>query len=77
VVKKSKNNEQYLKLLSSKEVAKMLGVSPCTLNKWRQQGYGPPFCKLSETKQGQTRYALRHVQEFIIKTLGFRESTSQ
>lgn len=29
------------KLLTSTEVAKMLGVAPSTLCRWRQQGLGP------------------------------------
>lgn len=34
-------------LLCEKEVAKLLGLSIKTLQKWRIQGEGPPFIRLS------------------------------
>jgi hypothetical protein len=34
--------------LTEKELARLLGVSPRTLQGWRLRGNGPPFCVFSE-----------------------------
>lgn len=36
-------------LLNTKEVAKLLCVSPRTVESWRQQEVGPPFVRISAT----------------------------
>lgn len=37
-------------LLSSKQMARMIGVSTSTLSNWRCEGGGPPFIRLSPRK---------------------------
>lgn len=39
-------------LLSSKQLASVMGVSLITLSRWRSDGKGPPFVRLSATKVG-------------------------
>jgi predicted DNA-binding transcriptional regulator AlpA len=54
------------RLLTSKEVATLLGVSNNTLVAWRQKRYGPKFIKLSEDGSGGVRYRLSDVEEFLM-----------
>jgi len=37
-------------LLSEQEIAERLGIARRTLQRWRQQGGGPPFTRLSERR---------------------------
>ena len=37
-------------MLSSKQVAELMGVSLVTLSRWRSEGKGPPYMRLSATK---------------------------
>jgi len=34
-------------MLTTKQLAARLGISPRTAERWRREGYGPPACKLS------------------------------
>lgn len=43
--------------LRDKDVANMLGLSPATLAKWRQIGYGPDFVKIG--------YKIRYAQAAV------------
>lgn len=36
-----------MRLISSKQAASILGISPGTLENWRVRGYGPPYIKIS------------------------------
>ena len=36
-----------MRLISSKQAAAVLGISPGTLENWRVRGYGPPYIKIS------------------------------
>lgn len=48
-----------MKLLSTTEAAKMLGVSVATLNSWRWKGVGPAYIRLSHKTVSYDEDALR------------------
>jgi predicted site-specific integrase-resolvase len=50
-----------MKLISSKEAAAVLGISPGTLENWRTRGYGPPYVKYSNL----VKYELGAIYEWI------------
>ena len=52
-------------LLNTKEVARILGLHPNTLWKWRNKGYGPMPIEFG-LRDGRTyRYRRREVERFI------------
>ncbi len=57
--------------LNEKEVAKRLDVAVTTLQKWRQQGIGPLFMKLS----ARVSYPEEHLEDYERQAL--RKSTSE
>ncbi len=60
-----------LELLTEKELAKVTGFSPRTLQSWRCRGLGPPFLKIS---QGCIRYQRAEVEKWLASR--WRRSTS-
>ena len=65
-----------LDFVSAKEAARILGVHPNTLCKWRIQGKGPPFVKIG----GRIRYRLSEVsawadQRTYLNTAQYPSST--
>lgn len=53
-------------LLNTKEVARILGVHPNTLWKWRNKGYGPMPVQIGPARDDRTyRYRRREVERFI------------
>jgi len=53
-------------LLNTKEVARILGIHPNTLWKWRSKGYGPTPVQIGPKWDGRTyRYLRRDVERFI------------
>lgn len=71
---KSEQKQKNSKLLKASIVAAMLDVSEDTLNRWRQRGTGPKFCKFARNRQAIVRYRLEDVEAFIEASL--RCSTS-
>lgn len=55
------NNEGKSHLLDETEVARLLAVSPRTLQAWRQHGSGPPYIRLSRL----IRYRMEDIQRFL------------
>ena len=53
------------RLLLASAVAERLGVSEPTLARWRRQGRGPKFVKLSRGRSGLVRYRHEDVDSFI------------
>jgi predicted DNA-binding transcriptional regulator AlpA len=51
-----------MKLLTTQQVADMLGVAPSTLRAWRCANIGPPFTRL--TKQS-VKYAQVDVEKYV------------
>lgn len=49
-------------LVSSKEAARLLGIKPQTLDRWRHLGKGPVFCKY---ERGAVRYQRAVIQQWI------------
>lgn len=52
-------------LLKTKEVARILGVHPNTLWKWRNKGYGPTPVEIGPNGDRTYRYRRRDVERFI------------
>jgi len=53
-------------LLNTKEVARILGLHPNTLWKWRNKGYGPTPLPIGPQHDDRTyRYRRREVERFI------------
>ena len=52
-------------LLSSKEVAVLLGVSPSTLSRWRFEGDGPQYLKLGRGPKAIIRYRRSDVAAYL------------
>jgi hypothetical protein len=57
-----KGGEPLMQLLTTQQVADMLGVKPSTLRAWRCAKTGPPFTRL--TKQS-VKYDERDIQKFV------------
>lgn len=53
------------RLVTTKELAELLGVAANTLRIWRAEGDGPPFYKLGESKYSGVRYDTERVQEWL------------
>jgi hypothetical protein len=50
-------------LLTDKQAAPLLGVSPATLRSWRCRGIGPTYLKFAGLRGG-VRYDVRDIAEF-------------
>ncbi len=50
-----------MQALTTIQVAKMLGISPGTLNNWRVLGFGPTFFRVGRA----VRYQLKDVVDYI------------
>lgn len=51
--------------LSTGELARLLGLRPQTLRRWRSRGCGPRFVRFGDTRRGRVRYARRDVAGWI------------
>ena len=51
-----------MKVLTHKEAANLIGVTEATLRFWRCKGKGPPFTKLSDSKQAGVRYDFADIE---------------
>lgn len=65
-------NEDYIQYkqtacLNQNQVAKILGVSPSTLENWRKECYGPSFIKPSPGK-GRILYPKHEIVKFLNNT---------
>lgn len=58
-------NENLQRLLTTDDVAELLGIAPATLTWWRSQKCGPPFVRLGRGKRSPIRYRLDAVEAFI------------
>jgi hypothetical protein len=65
------NPSAYKRVLNDRELSIRLGVARTTLQKWRQQSYGPAFLKLSS----RVVYPLDAVEAFERDNM--RKSTSE
>jgi predicted DNA-binding transcriptional regulator AlpA len=55
-------HDKHTSLLSTKQAARLLGLSPQTLEKWRSQKKGPAFIKLGNKA---VRYRSHAIEAFI------------
>lgn len=53
-------------LLDDRQVAKILKVSPRTVQAWRRKGVGPAFLKV----EGSVRYRPQDLQEYLAAAVG-------
>lgn len=53
------------RLLTTEEVAELLGVAPGTVENWRYKQEGPRFVKLGYKRHSPVRYRPEDVQAFI------------
>lgn len=53
------------RLLESKEVADLLGISGSLLRKWRQDGVYLPFIKLGDGPKAPVRYREHDVEAYL------------
>lgn len=59
------------KLLTAREVAEYVGVSPCTVNRWRfNEKISLPFIKIGRV----IRYKLSDVSDFILECTQYEYS---
>lgn len=54
-----------MKLLNSKELSKLLGVSEGTIRNWRVQGKGPEYTQVNGDKRSPIRYLMDDVKEWM------------
>lgn len=52
-------------LLTSPNAARLLGVKPQTLRKWRYQGRGPRFVRLGTGRQSPAAYRLADLEAWL------------
>ena len=52
-------------LLTPKEAAEMLKVSPDTLEGWRAKRTGPPWTKLGDGKRSPVRYRRSDLEAYL------------
>lgn len=48
--------------LNSKQTAKVIGVSPSTIEAWRKQGIGPEYIQTG----GRVMYAIKNVAKWMV-----------
>ena len=60
--------EKLDRLLRTREAAKVVGLSPRTMESYRRNGGGPPFVKLRD-------YAVRYVLRDLLAWIGARKTT--
>lgn len=53
-----------LRMLSSIELAEILGNKPATLRSWRKRNIGPNYIK-ADGERGQVRYMVQDVRNWI------------
>lgn len=51
-------------ILTTAQAAEVLGVAEHTLNMWRSQKKGPPYCKLNKGR-GAVRYLLSDIMDWM------------
>ena len=52
-------------LLTTPQAAKILGVSPRSLEGYRRRNVGPPFIRLAGDKQGRVRYDAAALAQYL------------
>lgn len=52
-------------VLTESQCARLLGVSPSTLENMRRAGNGPPYSRISSGKKGGVRYLRPRVMEWL------------
>lgn len=66
------NNDTELRkvvTLNQSQTARILGVSPGTLEKWRKEGIGIEYIKTSDSKKSRILYTKVAIAEYLSKTI--------
>lgn len=58
-------SESLQRLLTTDDVAALLGIAPATIVFWRSQRCGPPFVRLGRGKRSPIRYRMDAVEAYI------------
>jgi len=66
------SSQSYDRLMTEKEVHKILGIGLSTLQQWRLRGKGPKFCRLGGK---MIRYRESDVRAYIDNLNSFRSTT--
>jgi predicted DNA-binding transcriptional regulator AlpA len=53
------------RMLTRREAAEYLGVSPATMSRWAAERGGPSFVKLSDSDNGTVRYPSDALDDFL------------
>ena len=53
------------RLMTSKQLAEVLGLNPQTLRVWRLNGEGPPYVKFGDAKRARVRYDQHKVEQWL------------
>lgn len=53
-------------ILNRVKVSNLLDKSVCTIDRWREKGFGPEWSKDESSKNGAVSYTIDHVVDFII-----------
>lgn len=53
------------RLMTRREAATYLGVSPATMSRWAAERTGPPFVKLGDSDNGSVRYPSDALDDFL------------
>ncbi|MFC1482354.1 helix-turn-helix transcriptional regulator [Myxococcota bacterium] len=52
-------------MLTTAQVAELIGIKCQTLRRWRMTGVGPKYHRLGSSNRGPCRYSLRHINEWL------------
>lgn len=53
------------RLLSTKEVAEVVGLTDQTLRQWRMRGEGPPYYRVGDGRRYRVRYDIEKVEAWL------------
>lgn len=59
-------------VLSRKQLAKIVGKSKSTIDRWKNNGKGPAFQKNDDSKNGNVTYMIDTVVDFLLDHLEYR-----
>ena len=52
-------------ILTTAEAAALLGVSRSTLKRWRSDGHGPQWSRLTDAGNGMVRYTRKAIDQWL------------
>jgi hypothetical protein len=61
--------DDYPAMMTSAEVAKYMNTTEGVLSQWRKRGGGPPYVKLTPTRNGLVRYPREQLRAYLAERL--------